>query len=503
MKRRNTWAYLVTTAWLPLLLSSAAPTLPSLSAAQLPVVLPAPDDAGATASQQAAVRPGQPAAVPADGFRRASLAPTGKAGLLAPGVGTAAPHDLPYVALLAYQRAARVLAKADPTCGLRWPVLAAIGRVESDHGRYAAATPGADGVSRPLIVGPALDGRGPVARIRDTDGGRWDGDPRWDRAVGPMQIIPSTWSLVGVDGDADGVRSPHDVDDAALAAGVYLCAGPDSLTSSETLAAAIGRYNRSAAYVALVMTYVDQYASGRFAVELDHPSFASVPLDLRAVPIADEAPEDRTAELASDPGGRADKRAGKPGKDRDDAPTKAGRPPAAPAAAVDRPAPDAQASGVPEGANEQLAEVPRGEVPVTEPPTTQTAATSTPAPEDVPGPEPSTDPDPDPGPDPDTETEAEEPAPVPEPATPSSSTDSSLPATTTLTGLWATCDAGWCVDDRAVLLPAGSTPDQTATSDLDEDGVVETLAEELAGREGTTVTVEVEQGTGVWVLVLA
>ena len=54
-----------------------------------------------------------------------------------------------------------------------------------------------------------------------------------------MQFIPSTWSIVGVDGDGDGVRNPQDINDAALATGVYLCSGYDSLSTPK------GRTTRS------------------------------------------------------------------------------------------------------------------------------------------------------------------------------------------------------------------------------------------------------------------
>ncbi len=40
-----------------------------------------------------------------------------------------------------------------------------------------------------------------------------------------MQFIPTTWAYAGRDGDGDGEQNPHDLDDAALAAGDYLCAG--------------------------------------------------------------------------------------------------------------------------------------------------------------------------------------------------------------------------------------------------------------------------------------
>ena len=144
-----------------------------------------------------------------------------------------AEHDLPSAALRAYKRAAASIDTTDPGCHLPWTLLAGIGRVESDHGRYGGSVLGNDGVPRPAIVGVALNGKGPVAAISDTDGGAFDGDQVWDRAVGPMQFIPSTW-LGGAerDGDGDGVQSPNDIDDAALAAAAYLCGSGGDLSDT-------------------------------------------------------------------------------------------------------------------------------------------------------------------------------------------------------------------------------------------------------------------------------
>ena len=172
--------------------------------------------------------------------------------------------DIPPTALLAYQRAAVVMAQADRSCRLSWTLLAAIGRVESDHGRYAGALLGTDGVSTPVIRGVALDGRGPVARIPDTDGGQLDGDPVWDHAVGPMQFLPSTWAVVAVDGDGDGVRSPDDLDDAALGAAVFLCSGQDDLGTEAGRRAAVHRYNPSDSYVASVLAVEAAYRTGDY-----------------------------------------------------------------------------------------------------------------------------------------------------------------------------------------------------------------------------------------------
>jgi membrane-bound lytic murein transglycosylase B len=191
-----------------------------------------------------------------------------------------ASHDLPQAALSAYQHAASVMASTDPSCQLPWTLLAGIGRVESDHGRYGGSVLASDGVSRPEIIGVPLDGHGPVAAIHDTDNGKLDGDKVWDRAVGPMQFIPSTWAWAGRDGDGDGVKNPHDIDDTALAAAAYLCSGSGSVLDDATAKAAIFRYNPSDYYVALVQAFERGYRTGIFVI----PS--------PPAPASDETPRD-------------------------------------------------------------------------------------------------------------------------------------------------------------------------------------------------------------------
>ena len=132
-------------------------------------------------------------------------------------------YDVPAAAMRAYRNAADEMASTMPGCQLPWTLLAGIGRVESDHGRYGGSVLGEDGLPRPAIRGVALNGVGPVAAIADSDDGEWDGDTVWDRAVGPMQFIPTTWAGAGRDGDGDGEQNPNDIDDAALAAAYYLC----------------------------------------------------------------------------------------------------------------------------------------------------------------------------------------------------------------------------------------------------------------------------------------
>src|SRR6476661_1199112 len=178
-----------------------------------------------------------------------------------------AEHDLPSAAMRAYKNAARSIDAADPGCHLGWTLLAGIGRVESDHGRYGGSVLGNDGVPRPAIVGVALNGKGPVAAIHDTDNGSFDGDKVWDRAVGPMQFIPSTW-LGGAqrDGDGNGTMSPNDIDDAALAAAAYLCNGGGDLGDETAEKNAVFRYNPSDYYVALVTAFARGYQTGVFVI---------------------------------------------------------------------------------------------------------------------------------------------------------------------------------------------------------------------------------------------
>ncbi|MFW6091979.1 MAG: lytic transglycosylase domain-containing protein, partial [Actinomycetota bacterium] len=167
---------------------------------------------------------------------------------------------VPSVVLEAYRAAAAQLAEEMPSCGLRWEILAGIGKVESNHASGGQLN--ADGAASPRIIGPVLNGDGPTAAIADSDGGEWDGDAVWDRAVGPMQFIPGTWRGFGVDGSGDGVADPQNVWDATLSAGYYLCAGGADLSSDVGLRSALLRYNRSTTYVSTVIGWINAYADG-------------------------------------------------------------------------------------------------------------------------------------------------------------------------------------------------------------------------------------------------
>lgn len=179
-------------------------------------------------------------------------------------------RGVPSVAQAAYQRAEAVITSADSTCGVDWELLAAIGQVESDHGRFNDNVLGPDGISRPGVFGQPLDGSRHTQEISDTDGGRFDHDLTWDRAVGPMQFIPATWREVAVDADGDGRRNPQDIDDAALASAVYLCAGEGDLATVGGRRAALLRYNLSRQYGDLVLRIRTVYLKHGAMTELGY-----------------------------------------------------------------------------------------------------------------------------------------------------------------------------------------------------------------------------------------
>ncbi len=168
--------------------------------------------------------------------------------------------DVPARALMAYGNAELALRTTQPNCHLSWATLAGIGRIESNHGRYGGAQLGADGRPSKPIIGVPLDGSAGVKTITDTDGGRYDGDATHDRAVGPMQFIPSTWRRWTSDADLDGRGDPQQIDDAALAAGRYLCAGDRDLATPKDWWAAVFSYNNSVPYGQKVFGLADGYA---------------------------------------------------------------------------------------------------------------------------------------------------------------------------------------------------------------------------------------------------
>jgi membrane-bound lytic murein transglycosylase B len=179
--------------------------------------------------------------------------------LVAWAVALAPKLDIPAVALQAYAQAELRLGQSKPSCRLAWTTLAGLGRIESDHGREGGSTLLADGRTSRPIRGLPLDGRNGTKVIRDTDSGRLDGDSRYDRALGPMQFIPSTWATWGADGNGDGIVDPDNIFDAALAAGTYLCSGTRDLSRAADWQDAVLSYNAVDVYLREVFAKADEY----------------------------------------------------------------------------------------------------------------------------------------------------------------------------------------------------------------------------------------------------
>jgi membrane-bound lytic murein transglycosylase B len=170
--------------------------------------------------------------------------------------------EMPVTALEAYAYAARVAEVVNPKCKLAWPTLAGIGMVESHHGTYRDAAVAGNGEVRPPIRGVRLDGTAGNMHIPDTDGGELDGDDHLDRAMGPMQFIPETWKLYGVDANNDGEISPDNIDDAALSAAGYLCWRGKDLSTARGWMDALRAYNHSDQYARMVRDWATAYANG-------------------------------------------------------------------------------------------------------------------------------------------------------------------------------------------------------------------------------------------------
>lgn len=330
----------------------------------------------------------------------------GKAAVDATEERAASEAGLPASVFAAYQRAETSVARTDPGCGLRWELLAAIGKVESGHARGGAVD--ADGDTLTPITGPALDGDG-FALIHDTEGGVWDGDAVYDRAVGPMQFLPTTWKTWGADGNGDGEANPDNVYDAALAAGHYLCAGDRDLRTGADLDRAILSYNYSRDYLNLVLGWMQFYLRG----------VHTVPDGTGVVPVSPGAGGDTPATRPVTRGGADGSGSGKGDGGRSGGGGGGGSAaqPTRPAEPTPAPTPGTTASPAPDPATPSAPE-----------PTPTTSAEPTPAEPDSPEPTPAeTTPDPDPAtgtpesPEPtDSPSPADSPTPSPE-ATPSDS----------------------------------------------------------------------------------
>jgi Transglycosylase SLT domain len=138
------------------------------------------------------------------------------------GASRFAEADIPPRDLTLYRAAAQAY-------GVDWAVLAAIGKVECDHGRDPSPSCGREGATNSAGAG------------------------------GPMQFLASTWARYGVDGNGDGHADRWDVTDAIYSAANYLHASGAPQDNER----AIYAYNHARWYVAEVLRWAARYRGPR------------------------------------------------------------------------------------------------------------------------------------------------------------------------------------------------------------------------------------------------
>lgn len=174
---------------------------------------------------------------------------------------TAQKTGIPERALTAYAGVAIGLSVVDPQCHLSWNTLAGIGWVESHHGTIFGGKILPNGNMSEPIFGIPLDGTNNTQAMPDFDDGNFDGTAEFDRAVGPMQIVPPTWAAWHSDGNNDGNEDGQNIDDTALAAGRYLCFYGKDLSTEKGWQDAVFGYNQVPKYMVDVANKANEYAA--------------------------------------------------------------------------------------------------------------------------------------------------------------------------------------------------------------------------------------------------
>jgi membrane-bound lytic murein transglycosylase B len=200
----------------------------------------------------------------------------GVAGLYAvdrAGLPTLDDGRIPTVAFEAYTAASAASPAVAPGCSVDWTVLAGISQVEARHGQMDEdhhLAPNGDVI--PEVRGAALDGTRGTQPVPDTDRGELDGDSTWDRAMGPLQFIPTTWAELGRDGNGDGVADPDNLYDAALTAAAHLCVRtPGDYSDRAALREALVGYNASGRYADEVLGWIERYRTEPLSEVIESP----------------------------------------------------------------------------------------------------------------------------------------------------------------------------------------------------------------------------------------
>lgn len=145
------------------------------------------------------------------------------------------PLSIPELVFYAYRATEMQLAIDSPECGLPWHLVAAVGRLESDHADHGRT-----------------DVLGTLSTARTAPNG----------ALGPMSLPAAVWERFPADGNADGAADPQNIFDATLAAGAWMCADGGSVKDPEGQARAVALFDSSPEYLANVREWSTAYEQG-------------------------------------------------------------------------------------------------------------------------------------------------------------------------------------------------------------------------------------------------
>jgi hypothetical protein len=150
---------------------------------------------------------------------------------------------IPAAALSAYRKAEKIMATADPGCGLSWNLLAGIGRLESTRA-----------TTEPSAV-QAVSARTPA----------------------PKKMPSATWLRFAADGDGDGRSDAQNPFDATLATAKHLCSTGMNFRNQAQALTALMRYNDSMPFARNVLGWAAAYATGTAPLNLP-PIYGPVPV---------------------------------------------------------------------------------------------------------------------------------------------------------------------------------------------------------------------------------
>jgi hypothetical protein len=150
---------------------------------------------------------------------------------------------IPAAALSAYRKAEKIMATADPGCGLSWNLLAGIGRLESTRAN-----------TEPSAV-QAVSAR----------------------TTAPKKAPSATWLRFAADGDGDGRSDPRNPFDATLATAKHLCSSGMNFRNQAQALTALMRYNDSMPFAQNVLGWAAAYATGTAPLNLP-PIYGPVPV---------------------------------------------------------------------------------------------------------------------------------------------------------------------------------------------------------------------------------